>query len=51
MKKICTNCKKFKNNKCSLCMSEEIKFCIENELYYFIDKSKKENINERQKIN
>lgn len=46
MKKICTNCKNLKDNKCSLNISEEIKFCIENELYFFIDKLKKENINE-----
>lgn len=46
MKKVCTNCKKFKNNKCSLLISEEIKFCIENELYYFADKIEKENVNE-----
>ncbi len=38
MNKVCTNCNKFEENKCTLIISEEIKYCIENNLYYFESK-------------
>lgn len=40
--KTCKECKNFIDNKCSLSISEEIKLCIESDLYYFV--GKEENI-------